>query len=141
MTKQHRFDISGEPRPRSTGRGGAMRASGSTALISLALCVVSSMAPTAQAQAGTPDETRPGTPQPHPYVGMWVTGDGRIRHELLPGGRYDEARDNRRSAYRGRYEVTGDRIEYWDDTGFTADGRFIGPDVLHHGGMIFHRER
>lgn len=26
------------------------------------------------------------------YVGMWVTADGRIRHELLPGGRYDEAR-------------------------------------------------
>lgn len=24
---------------------------------------------------------------PHPYVGMWVTADGYIRHELLPNGR------------------------------------------------------
>jgi len=76
--------------------------------------------------------------QSHPYVGMWVTGDGRIRHELLPNGRYDEARGNRRSAYQGRYEVRGDYILYWDDTGFTADGRFVD-GVLHHGGMIFHR--
>ena len=28
----------------------------------------------------------------HPYIGMWVTGDGHIRQELLPNGRYDEAR-------------------------------------------------
>lgn len=75
----------------------------------------------------------------HPYVGMWVTPDGRIRHELLPNGRYDEARGTRESAYRGRYEVNGNRIEYWDDTGFTADGVFVSPDILHHGGMIFHR--
>lgn len=79
--------------------------------------------------------------QHHPFVGMWVTGDGRIRHELLPDGRYDEARGVRRSAYQGRYQVTGDRIEYWDDTGFTADGHFVSHDVLHHGGMIFRRER
>lgn len=31
----------------------------------------------------------------HPYVGMWVTEDGYIRHELLPNGRYDEARGKR----------------------------------------------
>jgi hypothetical protein len=29
------------------------------------------------------------------YVAMWVTEDGYIRHELLPNGRYDEARGNR----------------------------------------------
>lgn len=40
----------------------------------------------------------------HPYVGMWETTDGRIRHQLLPNGRYDEARGSRESAYRGRYE-------------------------------------
>jgi hypothetical protein len=45
------------------------------------------------------------TMQQHPYVGMWVTADGRIRHELLPNGRYDEARGNRQSAYQGRYEA------------------------------------
>lgn len=78
--------------------------------------------------------------QSHPYVGMWVTADGRIRHNLLPNGRYDEARGNRESAYRGRYEVKGDDIFYWDDTGFAADGKFID-GVLHHGGMILYRRK
>ena len=75
----------------------------------------------------------------HPYVGLWVTQDGRIRHELLPNGRYVEARGTRERAYEGRYEVTGTHIEYWDDTGFTADGEFI-EDVLYHAGMILHRQ-
>ena len=75
----------------------------------------------------------------HPYVGMWVTADGRIRHELLPNGRYDEARGAMESAYQGRYEVTGDHIEYWDDTGFTADGNFRN-GVLYHAGMVLYRQ-
>ncbi len=75
----------------------------------------------------------------HVYVGMWVTDDGYIRHELLPNGRYDEARGSRTSAYRGRYEIKGNHIDYWDDTGFTADGVFTDNDTLHHGGMIFRR--
>ncbi len=70
---------------------------------------------------------------------MWVTEDGRIRHDLLPNGRYDEARGNRESAYQGRYHVTGYIIQYWDDTGFYADGRFRD-GVLYHGGYIFYRE-
>ncbi|MCX8997050.1 Atu4866 domain-containing protein [Rhizobiaceae bacterium BDR2-2] len=74
----------------------------------------------------------------HPYAGLWVTQDGRIRHELLPNGRYVEARGTRERAYEGRYEVTGTHIEYWDDTGFTADGDFID-GVLHHAGMILYR--
>lgn len=74
----------------------------------------------------------------HPYVGLWVTEDGQIRHELLSNGRYVEARGTRERAYEGRYEVTGTHIEYWDDTGFTADGDFID-DVLHHAGMILYR--
>lgn len=77
----------------------------------------------------------------NPYVGMWVTLDGHIRHELLPNNRYDEARGSRRSAYRGRYELRGNEIFYWDDIGFTADGVFVSEDELHHGGMIFRRER
>src|SRR5687768_18377393 len=91
------------------------------------------------AQMNTEAQSTAEPAQSHPYAGMWVTGDGHIRHELLPNGRYDEARGNRQSAYRGRYEVTGDDIFYWDDTGFTADGRFID-GVLHHGGMILYRE-
>ena len=77
----------------------------------------------------------------HPYIGMWVTGNGYVRQELLPNGRYDEARGNRKSAYQGRYEVRGNHIDYWDDTGFTADGDFVSMDELHHGGMIFYREK
>ncbi|MFB4393634.1 MULTISPECIES: Atu4866 domain-containing protein [unclassified Pseudomonas] len=74
------------------------------------------------------------------YVGMWVTADGRIRHELLPGGRYDEARGGQRSAYQGRYWLEGDHIEYVDDTGFTADGEFRS-NVLYHAGMVLYPER
>lgn len=73
------------------------------------------------------------------YVGMWVTADGQIRHELLAGGRYDEARGAKKSAYQGRYCIEKDRITYRDDTGFSADGDFRG-GVLHHAGMILYRE-
>ncbi|UPK41202.1 Atu4866 domain-containing protein [Paenibacillus pabuli] len=76
---------------------------------------------------------------PHPYVGMWVTKDGYVQHELLSNGRYDEARGNRKSAYQGRYSITGDYIKYVDDTGFTADG-FFKDSVLYHGGMVFYRK-
>ncbi|ANK76670.1 Atu4866 domain-containing protein [Ensifer adhaerens] len=80
-----------------------------------------------------------GKTSPHPYAGMWVTADGNIRHALLPNGRYDEARGRRESAYQGRYVVTGDHIEYWDDTGFTADGDFVD-GVLYHAGMVLYRK-
>lgn len=84
---------------------------------------------------------QPGHPmQAHPYLGMRVTGDGRIRQALLPNGRYDEARGTRQSADQGRYEITGTPIEYWHDTGLTADGRFVTQDELHHGGMVFSRQ-
>ncbi|WP_428964834.1 Atu4866 domain-containing protein [Micromonospora fluostatini] len=103
------------------------------------------------AQPSPPESTPPGAvaPQtppspsadvgPHPYVGMWVTADGHIRQMLLANGRYDEARGARQSAYTGSYEILGDRIEYVDDTGFSADGTF-DEDVLHHGGFVFYRE-
>lgn len=75
----------------------------------------------------------------HPYVGMWITKDGYIRHELLPNGRYDEARGDRKSAYQGSYTITGNHIDYKDDTGFTADGEFVN-GVLYHAGMVLYRE-
>ncbi len=75
------------------------------------------------------------------YVGMWVTADGYIRQELLPEGRYDEARGNKQHAYQGRYEITGDYIYYWDDTGFEADGKFVNAHTLHHGGYIFYKQK
>lgn len=75
---------------------------------------------------------------PHPNVGLWVTADGRVRHDFLPDGRYDEARGTRESAYQGCYVVAGDHLDYVDDTGFAADGDFID-GVLHHAGMILYR--
>lgn len=77
--------------------------------------------------------------QTREYIGMWVTKDGYIRHELLAGNRYDEARGNRKSAYQGSYKIAGNHIDYKDDTGFTADGEFID-GVLHHAGMVLYKE-
>ncbi|MCQ1571494.1 Atu4866 domain-containing protein [Neorhizobium galegae] len=74
----------------------------------------------------------------HSYTGMWVTEDNHIRHELLPNGRYVEARGTRERAYEGRYWVTGDHIDYKDDTGFTAAGDFRD-GVLYHAGMVLRR--
>jgi hypothetical protein len=71
-------------------------------------------------------------------TGLWVTADGRIRHDLLPDGRYDEARGQKEHAYQGRYWMLGNRIEYQDDTGFTADGVFRD-GVLYHAGMVLRR--
>tara|TARA_R110002020_G_scaffold97708_1_gene233103 strand:- start:20646 stop:21389 length:744 start_codon:yes stop_codon:yes gene_type:complete len=82
---------------------------------------------------GTMEETKG-------YLGMWVTKDGYIRQELLPNNRYDEARGNRKSAYQGKYEVSGNHIDYVDDTGFSADGVFTDEKTLHHGGYIFYKE-
>ncbi|PIB36531.1 hypothetical protein BFP72_14545 [Reichenbachiella sp. 5M10] len=78
--------------------------------------------------------------EPQDYLGMWVTEDGYIRHELLPNHRYDEARGKRKSAYLGDYTITGNHIDYRDDTGFTADGEFR-EGVLYHAGMILYREK
>lgn len=75
-----------------------------------------------------------GTPQ----VGVWVTDDGYIRHELRGDGTYVEARGSRERAYTGRYWMDGHHIDYLDDTGFTADGEFVD-GVLHHAGMILRR--
>lgn len=74
------------------------------------------------------------------YIGMWVTADGNIRHELLPNNRYDEARGNRKSAYQGSYKISGNHIDYKDDTGFTADGEFRN-GILYHAGMILYKEK
>lgn len=73
-----------------------------------------------------------------PYAGLWVTGDGYIRHQLLPGGRYVEARGDREEAYKGDYIVSGSHIDYKDDTGFTATGDFED-GILYHEGMILYR--
>ena len=62
-------------------------------------------------------------------AGEWMTQAGMTTWQ-------DEAGNQ-----RGRYEGTGTHIEYWDDTGFTADGDFVDADTLHHGGMVLRRRR
>ena len=104
-------------------------------LVLLAVLAVSTTFAAAQPKSST--ERAMST---HPYVGIWVTADGTIRHELLPNNRYDEARGNRKSAYQGRYTIKGNRIDYVDDTGFSADGEFI-EGVLYHAGMVLQREK
>ncbi|WP_434450054.1 Atu4866 domain-containing protein [Lentzea sp. E54] len=74
----------------------------------------------------------------HPYVGMWVNENNFVRQELLPDGRYDEARGDRASAYQGRYWINGTRIDYLDDLGFWAFGEFEN-GTLHHAGYRFTR--
>ncbi|WP_376777813.1 Atu4866 domain-containing protein [Kibdelosporangium persicum] len=85
-------------------------------------------------------KTGPSPASTHPYLGMWVTADGRIRQELLPTGRYEEERDGRKRAYTGRYTVTGTHIDYVDDLGFTATGD-VRDGVLYHEHLVLYRER
>ncbi|TDB95575.1 Atu4866 domain-containing protein [Actinomadura sp. 7K534] len=93
---------------------------------------------TALLACAAPSGGRP-KPVPHPYVGMWVTADGRIRQELLSNGRYEEERDGRKRAYTGRYTVTGTHLDYYDDLGFTATGD-VRDGVLYHEHLVLHRE-
>jgi len=44
-----------------------------------------------------------------------------------------------KTAYQGHYTVTGNHIDYKDDTGFTADGEFRN-GILYHAGMILYKE-
>lgn len=71
----------------------------------------------------------------HPYVGMWVTADEHIRHELLPNGRRAVAA---RAPIQGLYEIEVDYIRYWNDTGFIAD-RGFRDGILYHAGMVLYR--
>jgi hypothetical protein len=114
----------------------------------LAIFAIAAVATPNTITPDTIDKTRTGsivmqaeqTATTHPYAGMWVTANRNIRHELLPNGRYVEARGNREKAYEGRYWLKGDHIEYLDDSGFSADGDFRD-GVLYHAGMVMTRER
>ncbi|MBM7439578.1 Atu4866 domain-containing protein [Streptomyces sp. HB132] len=93
-------------------------------------------------EAGTPTAAAPASgpvyDPAHPFMGMWVDDHDFVRQELLPDGRYDEARGDRPSAYQGRYWITGNRIDYLDDLGFWAFGEFHDGH-LHHAGYRFTR--
>ncbi|MER5513335.1 Atu4866 domain-containing protein [Streptomyces sp. NPDC002763] len=70
-----------------------------------------------------------------PRVGVWIDRNDFLHQELTADGRYDETRGGRPHAYRGRYWIDGDRIDYLDDLGFWAYGAFQG-DELHHAGYV-----
>ena len=92
----------------------------------------------ATAQSSVPAQAAPAISAG--IVGMWVTADGHIRLELLPNGRYDEARGARKSAYTGRYRVIdGATLHFADDSGFTATGA-IADGVLSVGPDRFRKE-
>jgi hypothetical protein len=76
---------------------------------------------------------------PHDFVGMWMTADRNVRYKLMANGRYDSARGTREGAYRGRYVVSGNYIDYVDDSGLIADGEFKG-GILHQYGMVLYRD-
>ena len=105
----------------------------------IVLPVFSVEIPTTSEEKTVNKETSPTIEETKGYIGMWVTANGYIRHELLSGNRYDEARGDSKSAYQGSYKVTGNHIDYKDDTRFTAEGDFIN-GVLHHAGMILYKE-
>jgi len=73
-----------------------------------------------------------------PQLGLWSDERGFLRQRLLPNGRYVEARGEREDAYRGRFWIDGDRIDYLDDEGFWAFGIFVN-DQLHHAGYILEK--
>ncbi|WP_225771257.1 Atu4866 domain-containing protein [Inquilinus sp. Marseille-Q2685] len=105
-----------------------------------ALAVLSAPATEAQTiPAQASDMTRTDLSEAD-LVGMWVTENGHIRLELLAGGRYDEARGARRSAYAGRWEIRGPgEIFFADDSGFTATGT-VADGTLEVGGDRFRRD-
>ena len=84
--------------------------------------------------------TRPTTgPGEHPYVGMWADEHNWLRQELLPNGRYDEARGDCENAFQGRYWIDGTRIDYLDDLGFWSYGEFHDGFLDHAGHQLTRR--
>ena len=82
-----------------------------------------------------------GARSPQQAIAIGLSKARRAGVDLPPPRKGQAKRGTRKSAYRGRYEIRGTHIDYWDDTGFTADGTFVSDNELRHGGMIFYRER
>jgi hypothetical protein len=68
----------------------------------------------------------------HPYVGMWVTADGRIRHELLANGRYDEARNGRAHAYQRTFGDCRNKNSYLGGEALILNDSDAGGTMLHN---------
>lgn len=74
------------------------------------------------------------------YTGVWVSKDGTVRQELLPGGRFGESKGRPGQTREGSYIITGNHIDYRDDTGKLAYGYFKN-GTLYHTSMILYREQ
>lgn len=74
---------------------------------------------------------------PASYVGAWTSAGGFISHELRPDGTYLKRKRNR-PAGAGRYNVSGDRIDYETLDGVRYEGEFV-EGRLHQAGMIFYK--
>jgi hypothetical protein len=81
---------------------------------------------------------RKSTVEAERFAGLWVTADGQVRQELVPGGRFVEARWDGEKIREGRYWLEGNHIEYRDGKGFAAAGDFRD-GMLHQGGMVLFR--
>jgi len=87
-----------------------------------------------QIEAATPSTQRnPANAVEPTRVGVWVDETGFLEQELRNDGRYDETRGGRPHAFQGTYWIDGDRVDYLDDLGFWAYGKFTN-DVLDHAG-------
>lgn len=139
---RHEVTPGGARAGRNDARGLTMRhAVSAAALVASASCIPEGgFAQRFAAGRNTSAVQTGGDKMEHRNLDMWVTGNGRIRHELLPNSGHHEARVTSESAYRGRYGLRGMRIEYWDDTGYIADDSFVRENEQHHGGMTFHRQ-
>ena len=105
----------------------------------LASLLISSSTPASAIHVGSAmNDDMTNRQDTHPYLGMWATDDGFVRHRLLPNGRYDEARGDREHAYKGSYVIHGNHIDYIDDAGFIEEGEFCDGQ-LHHAGLVLQR--
>ena len=73
------------------------------------------------------------------YLGVWITADGEVRHELLADGYFHETRRCSRSDLSGRYEVCRGHINYWENTGSVSSGVFVTGNELHHAERVLYK--
>ncbi|GAA2687081.1 MULTISPECIES: Atu4866 domain-containing protein [Actinosynnema] len=85
-----------------------------------------------------PSAPTPVRAESSPHLGTWTDEPQDVVQDLTPDGRYTEARNGVRDAYRGSFWLAHDHIAYRDDLGFWAYGTFED-DVLHHAHFTFRR--
>ncbi|MFT3827725.1 MAG: Atu4866 domain-containing protein [Chitinophagaceae bacterium] len=73
--------------------------------------------------------------------GTWVTRDGYIRQQLLPGGRYQKSKvqGQQETNYTGSYTIRGNRVRYIDDRGHEGSADFLN-GMLYCKGYVFYKE-